>query len=689
MAELATPLRFLKGAGPARARLLERLELRTYGDLLEHYPRAYLDRTRLVPLGSLQPGTEATAVGWVRSVSPHRVRGGRQDLHAILDDGAGCVECVWFNQPYLAGRIRRGVRLLVSGRVEFYRRLRFNSPEWEVLDGPPSADEAPGIVPIYPATAGLTQRALRLWVRQALAACEGELTEILPEETLARHRLPSWREAHRQIHFPGSQPELEAARRRIAFQELFDLQLLLAFSRQSYDQPQTARPLIAEGRMLAALRRHLPFALTGAQERAVAQIAADLARDRPMHRLLEGDVGSGKTLVALAATLHAVEAGAQVAFMAPTEILASQHARTLERYGAPLGLRAAYLSGGLAARRAAEVREAASRGETHVLLGTHALVQETVSFAALGLVIVDEQHRFGVMQRARLLGKGRSPHGLIMTATPIPRTLALTLFGDLDLTVLDEVPPGRRPPRTHLVPEERRAEMLAFVGRTLREGAQAYFVAPMIEASEDSDLAAAEDLFERLLREPALQGLAGALLHGRMRAEEKDRVMQAFGEGRISFLVATTVIEVGVDVPNASLMVVEHPERYGLSQLHQLRGRVGRGRQPAHLFLVRRRDVGPEARRRMEILARETDGFRIAEEDLRLRGPGEFFGVRQSGLPPLKVADPVGDPGLLARARQEALDLVRAAGGEGLRATPMWRRLEARFGERLTLYGVG
>jgi ATP-dependent DNA helicase RecG len=688
MAERATPLRFLKGAGPARAELLEKLDLRTFGDLLEHYPRAYLDRTRLVPLGSLQPGPEVTAAGEVRSVAVRRARGGRQDLHAILDDGSGVVECVWFNQAYLANRIRRGVRLLLSGRVEYFRRLRFSSPEWEILEAETPTTEAPGIVPVYPLTAGLSQRALRQWTRQALDACQAELIEFLPEEILLRERLPDWLEAHRGIHFPGTREQLNAARQRIAFQELFDLQVLLALSRNQYERPRTARPLAPAGRMLDALRGALPFALTSAQQRAIEEIRRDLARDCPMHRLLEGDVGSGKTLVALAAALLAIEAGAQVAFMAPTEILAAQHARTVERLLAPLGVRAAFLSGGLPARRAAETREAARSGATQILIGTHALIQETVAFATLGLVIVDEQHRFGVMQRAQLLGKGESPHGLIMTATPIPRTLALTLFGDLDRTVLDEMPPGRRPPRTHLVSVTRYADLLAYVGRSLAEGAQAYFVCPMIEASEAVDLAAAVVLFHRLEGEAALRGRRGALLHGRMKSDEKDAVMRAFMAGETAYLVATTVIEVGVDVPNASLMVIEHPERYGLSQLHQLRGRVGRGRQPAHLFLVRRPGAGEEARRRLEVLVRETNGFRIAEEDLRLRGPGEFFGVRQSGLPPLKVADPIAQPELLEAARREARELI-ATQGATLRGTRLWRRLETRFGERLRLYGVG
>jgi ATP-dependent DNA helicase RecG len=703
MTELATTLRYLRGAGPARALLLEKLGLTTLGDLIEHYPRAYLDRTQLVPLGQLRAGQSITATGAVRSIALHQGRGrnpsrggGRPSLHAILDDGTGLIECVWFNQPYLKDRLPQGTRLLFSGRVEHFRRLCLVNPEYEILGaqagdeaGSDTPAEAPGIVPVYPLTAGITQRALRGLVRQALQACREQLVEFMPPDILEHEGLPRWEEAVAGIHFPDSHAAMVAARRRIAFQELFDLQLLLACSRRTWERPQTARPLPAEGRLLAELMRALPFSLTGAQQRVIAQVRSDLARDRPMHRLLEGDVGSGKTLVALAAALCAVEAGAQVAVMAPTEILAVQHAATFERHTAALGVRCALLSGGMPGAQAQRVRDAVAGGETQILIGTHALVQETVRFAALGLVIVDEQHRFGVLQRARLLGKGASPHALWMSATPIPRTLALTLFGDLDISVLDERPPGRRPPRTRVVPEARYGDMLAYIARELGGGAQAYFVCPSIETSETLDLQAAEALFARLRAQPPLAGFPGALLHGRMRGDEKRRTMEAFANREVTFLVATTVIEVGLDVPNASLMVIEHPERYGLSQLHQLRGRVGRGRQPAHVFLIERAGVGVEARARLTALVRENDGFRIAEEDLRQRGPGDFFGVRQSGLPPLKVADPIGQPELLEAARAAAFGWLGREESAGLRESPLWRRLETRFGEHLKLYGVG
>ncbi len=685
-----TPIQFLKGAGPAKGEKLEKISLYTVGDLVSHFPRAYLDRTRLSPLSRLQPGKEATSLGTIRSTAARRTRGRMQNIHVILEDDSGAVEVVWFNQPYLTKLLRPGRRLLVSGTVDYFRRLQFRNPEFELLD---EIDEtgasAPGIVPVYPLTAGISQRLLRRLVASALEQLLPGLEEFMPPRILQRQRLIGWREAHERIHRPDTSAAIEEARRRIAFQELFDLQLMLAVARRQARHPRTGWALAVPGRLLDGLLEAVPFRPTRAQERVIEDIRADLASDRPMHRLLEGDVGCGKTFVAMAAALLAVEGGAQVAFMVPTEILAHQHARTMTALGGSSGVRVASLVGGLPAREAREVRERVAAGEIDIVLGTHALIQESVQFAGLGLVIVDEQHRFGVLQRARLLGKGRLPHALVMSATPIPRTLALTLFGDLDLSVIDEKPPGRTPPKTHLMPEERYEEMLGYIGRELAAGAQAYFVCPVIAASETSDLKAATDLFARLQVHPALEGHSGALLHGQMRSEEKNAVMEAFGAGKTRYLVSTTVIEVGVDVGNANLMVIEHPERFGLSQLHQLRGRVGRGRQPAHLFLIRRARLAEESLERLRVLVREPDGFRIAEEDLRLRGPGDFFGTQQSGLPPLKLADPVGAPELLEQARREAFDLLRETGVEKLARTALARRLKERFGDRMQWMSVG
>ncbi len=691
-----TAIQYLKGAGPARSEKLQKLGLFTVGDLVAHYPRAYLDRTQLTPLAQLSPGRTATCAGLIRSAAARRTRGRLMTYHAILEDETGVVEVVWFNQPYLTKLIRPGRRLLISGTVDFYQRLQFRNPEFEVIEeggpgepGPRGQEAALGIVAVYPLTAGISQRTMRQLVSAALDALLPALEEFMPAEILKRADLMEWREAHRKIHRPGAAGEIAPARRRLAFQELFDLQLMLAVARHQHRSPDSGWVLSGTGGWLERLRAAVPFTPTGAQERVIRQIRADLASRRPMHRLLEGDVGSGKTFVALAGALLAVEGGAQVAFMVPTEILAHQHARTLRALGEPLGVRVALLVGGMPAREARTVREQVAAGEVDIVLGTHALIQAAVRFRALGLVIVDEQHRFGVLQRARLLGKGRTPHALVMSATPIPRTLALTLFGDLDLSVIDEQPPGRQPPKTHLLPAGRYEAMLGFIARELGAGAQAYFVCPLIAASETSDLRAAVDLYARLQSHPLLDGLTGALLHGRMRADEKNQVMEAFSAGRIDYLVSTTVIEVGVDVGNANLMVIEHPERFGLSQLHQLRGRIGRGRTPAHLFLVRAQRLADESLERLQVLVRESDGFRIAEEDLRLRGPGDFFGTQQSGLPPLRIADPIGSPELLEEARREAFALLEALGIEALAETALARRLQERFGDKMQWMKVG
>jgi ATP-dependent DNA helicase RecG len=697
--DLATPLQYIKGAGPKRAERLAGIGLVTAGDLIEHYPRNYIDRSRLTPLGSLTPGMEATSSGTVRSITLRRTRGRRQNVHALLEDGTGLVECVWFNQPFLRKVIQPDTRLIVSGAVELFGRLQFKNPEFEIIESAdvdskaraenPETPDAPGIVPVYALTAGVPQKVMRHLVKVAVNDGLALVEEFMPAELLKKRGLIAWREAHREIHRPASPEALAAARERIAYQELFDLQLLLAVSRRHHRRPRSAPVMIDADGLYNQMVRSLPFQLTGAQQKAIDRIRADLAKDVPMHRLLEGDVGSGKTLVALAGALIAAEAGYQVALMAPTEILANQHAATFAAHCGALGVRADLLLGGMAARQSREIREALLSGETGIVIGTHALIQTAVEYHQLGLVIVDEQHRFGVMQRARLLSKGKSPHMLIMTATPIPRTLALTLFGDLDLSVLDEKPAGRMATKTHAVGEERYEEMLQFIATELAAGAQSYFVCPLIDASEKSDLKAATDLYHRLSNTTVLAKFPGALLHGRMKSQEKASVMSAFAAGDIKFLVSTTVIEVGVDVGNASLMVIEHPERFGLSQLHQLRGRIGRGRAPSHLFMIRRSGIGDEARERMQIMVRENDGFKIAEADLRHRGPGDFFGVQQSGLPALKVADPIQNPHVLEMAREDAFSLAGQYDLLELAGTPLWGRLKRRFGERMKLYEVG
>jgi len=662
---LRAPVQYLKGVGPARAAALARLGVSTVGDLLVHLPRRHEDRSRLTPLRDLAHGSETTVQATVAAVSQFRPRRGLVVVKAALLDDSGIAYAVWFNQPYLKQQLRRGMRALFFGRVE--RRggeITLQSPEFEPVDG--SAEETwhtGRLVPIYPATEGLSQRVLRTLVRTALTLHAAEAEDILPQELLAARGLPPLPQALWAVHFPERVEAQQAARRRLAFEELLVLQLGLALRRRQ--TARLARPFqYAPGTLVDRFIAALPFPLTAAQQRAIAEIIAEMRGPHPLSRLLQGDVGSGKTVVAVAAMLLCVQGGRQAALMAPTEILAEQHYLTVRRLVGDLGVRVALLTGGRSAAQRAQVRQAVQSGQVDLVVGTHALIEDEVTFARLGLVVVDEQHKFGVLQRARLRRKGFAPDVLVMTATPIPRTLALTLYGDLDVTVLDELPPGRRPVATYWRQAAARPKVYAFVRQQIAEGRQAYVVCPLIEDSEKLQAKAAAQLAEELSRE-FFPGLTVGLLHGRMPAEEKDRVMDALRRGEIHVLVATTVIEVGIDVPNASVMVIEDADRFGLAQLHQLRGRVGRGSHRSYCILIAS-PTTEEGRRRMEVMVATTDGFRIAQEDLRLRGPGELLGTRQHGLPDLRVADLQVDLPLIEEAREVAAEIVRR--DPGLRA---------------------
>ncbi len=679
---LRAPVQYLKGVGPARAAALARLGISTVGDLLLHLPRRHQDRSRLTPLRELTQCSEATVQATVAAVSRFRPRRGLVVVKAALTDDSGLAYAVWFNQPYLKEQLRRGMRALFFGRVE--RRggeITLQSPEFEPLDG--SAEETwhtGRLVPIYPATEGLSQRVLRTLVRTALTLHAAEAEEILPRELRTAHGLPPLPEALWSAHFPETVEAQQAARRRLAFEELLVLQLGLALRRRQ--TARLARPFqYAPGTLVDRFIAALPFPLTAAQQRAISQIAAEMRGPHPLSRLLQGDVGSGKTVVAVAAMLLCVQGGCQAALMAPTEILAEQHYLTVRRLVGDLGVRVVLLTGGRGAAQRTQVRQAVRSGAAEVVVGTHALIEDEVTFARLGLVVVDEQHRFGVMQRARLRRKGFAPDVLVMTATPIPRTLALTLYGDLDVTVLDQLPPGRRPVATYWRQAAARPKVYAFVRQQIAEGRQAYVVCPLIEDSEKLQARAASQLAEELRRE-FFPGLTVGLLHGRMSADEKDRVMDAMRRGKIHVLVATTVIEVGIDIPNASVMVIEDADRFGLAQLHQLRGRVGRGVHRSYCILIAS-PTTEEGRRRMEVMVATTDGFRIAQEDLRLRGPGELLGTRQHGLPDLLVADLQADLPLIEEAREAAAEIVRRDPGllapehAGLRAAVRERFADA------------
>jgi ATP-dependent DNA helicase RecG len=654
---LGTPLQYVKGVGPHRAKQLEKKGLVTVGDALFHLPLRHEDRTRFTPLASIRPGETVTCAGVITGISPPPPRT-RKPLVLLLRDESGWGTATIFGRPWIARAVSRGQRLIVHGRGSRYGdKTTLQVQEWETVE---AADDAPihagALVPVYSTTEGLPQQTLRSLLWRLVETHTADVEETLPDTVRARRGLQPLSEALRGAHFPATERERQAAWRRLAFDDFLLLQLGLAIlrSRTTRQKGVSMRP---RGELLGRLRSSLPFTLTPAQERVWDDVRRDMAAPYPMHRLLQGDVGSGKTVVAALAVCAAVEAGYQAAVMAPTEILAEQHLATFRRLLEPLGIGVTLLTSGLKPRERAARRAAIAAGEIGCVIGTHALVQEAVEFRRLGLAVVDEQHRFGVHQRARLKGKGERPDVLVMTATPIPRTLALTLYGDLDVSVIDELPPGRKPVQTLARTESRRARIYDFLKAQVADGRQVYVVYPLVEESELVDLKAATDMAQHLQRD-VFPELRVGLLHGRLSSDDKDAIMRAFKAGAIHVLVATTVIEVGIDVPNASVMLIEHAERFGLSQLHQLRGRVGRGPWKSYCILLTRGRLSEDAQRRVDAMVETNDGFKIAEVDLQLRGPGEFFGTRQSGLPEFRVADLLRDAAILEEARREAQAII-------------------------------
>jgi len=657
--EPGSRLQFLPGVGPARARLLERMGLVTVEHLLRHYPRSYLDARRFVAVRDLVPGELLTVTGTVRHAAAVRTRGGRTDFAVTVADSTGTLGCYFFGQSFLARALTPGARVVVSGEFDPSTR-RMQNPLFEVLEGDlEQVLHAGRLVPVHALTRGLTARGLRRLVREALDRVADWIADPVPPAVRAVGDLLPLALALEQIHFPHDDAQLEAARARLAFEELFLLQTVMGLRRRVL--AEEGRGLVTAGSdtLARACRDGLPFLLTPDQDRALAEIVADLARPFPMHRLLVGDVGSGKTVVALLAALHVLEAGRQVAFMVPTEILARQHAATLARL-APKGVPIFTVTGGTLAAERRALAPRLKAGEPVLVVGTHALLEQKVGLPTLGLAIVDEQHRFGVQQRATLARKGVIPDVLVLTATPIPRTLALAGYGDLDVSALRNRPEGRGRLVTRVAGEEKFPQVVEFMARELAAGHQAFVVVPLIEDAERAEFRAAQAEHQRLASHPLLQRFTLGLLHGRMKAAEKQAVMERFAAREIHALVTTTVVEVGVDVPNATLMVVENADRFGLSQLHQLRGRVGRGGERSVCVLVPSVSVSARGRQRLAELLRTDDGFALAEADLRLRGPGELWGVRQSGLPRLKLADLSRDEGLLLLARELAQRVVAA-----------------------------
>jgi len=671
--QLASEVKFLKGVGPQRAAKLAERGIHTVADLLTYLPFRYEDRIHFAAIRDIRPGgtyvvqaevVSGGALLYRRSPFP------RKDavFHLLVRDATGALHCKFFHSGYLQGRWKAGQRLVLYGKVEMdpYRpaRLEMINPQYELL-GDDSADstEVGRIVPIYEAIAGISSRHLRRMIHFALSNLGETLPDPLPRPLLERLSFPSKHRAIASVHYPESDASLEAlntfrtpAHQRLIFEEFFFYQLGVALRRRQARQ-QTGIPFrVREERIREALKKILPFKPTDAQKRVLAEIAADLERPVPMSRLLEGDVGSGKTIVAFEAAAIVIENGYQVALMAPTEILAVQHFLSARRIFARSGYSVELLISGLKPAEKKAARERVRRGRAQFVVGTHALIEEAVDFARLGLVIVDEQHRFGVLQRKRLIEKGAQPDVLVMTATPIPRTLALTLYGDLDVSVIDQLPPGRTPVSTRWTTEEHLPGVWDFLRREVLAGRQAYVVYPVIEESK-LELKAAMVEYERLTKK-VFPNLRLGLLHGRLRSEEKEAIMERFRRGDIQVLVSTTVIEVGVDVPNATVMVIEHADRFGLAQLHQLRGRIGRGADKSHCILVAPRQLNEDAQMRLETMARTSNGFEIAEIDLKLRGPGEFFGTRQHGELGFHIANPLRDRELLELGHREAAALV-------------------------------
>lgn len=653
-----SPVQYLRGVGPSRAALLSRLGINSVYDLLLHLPRRHEDRRNPTPLGRLTEGAYQVAIVRVEHVQTIRTRRGTTLVRAGVVDATGAAHAIWFNQPYIGQRLSRGRQVSLYGRVERSGRgLQFVSPEVEVLEADADPWQVGRLVPVYPLTEGLPQRALRSIVRAALDGCAAELQELLPEELRRRMHLPDLHQALWAAHFPDDEQAQAAGRRRLAFEELLILQLGILTQRRAVALTPRRAVFGPFESAVPHFLASLPYALTGAQRRVIGEVLADLRGQAPMNRLLHGDVGSGKTVVAAAALLACVEGGCQGALMAPTEILAGQHFLTIPRLLAPLGVSVHLLTGSVDASERAAALGALRRGERCVIVGTHALLEEKVIFDRLGLVVVDEQHRFGVMQRSRLRQKGPAPDVLVMTATPIPRTLMLTVYGDLDVSVLDELPPGRHPVETLVRPIASRPAVYAFVRDQVAAGRQAFVVCPLIEESEAVQVRSAVELARELSAGP-LAGVRLDVLHGRLSPSQREERMEALRAGMIDVLVATTVIEVGIDIPNASIMIIEDADRYGLAQLHQLRGRVGRGPERSYCVLIA--DPATEVgQRRLDVMRSTNDGFRIAQEDLKLRGPGEVMGVRQHGLGGLRVADLIGDLPLLEEARREAEALLR------------------------------
>jgi ATP-dependent DNA helicase RecG len=665
-------LRYIRGVGPKRSLIFQKIGIHCVRDLLYLFPRRYEDRSHFAPLDHLPLGEPITCRGEVIDVKFKPIRG-MPLVEVLIGDDAGTLRVVFFNQPYLKKLFETGQQVILYGKVECYQKqLQMPNPEFEIVDDPAAESIHTGrITPIYPLKEGLFQRSLRTTLKEAVDHhLNGTITDALPQELRNELGLMPLDQALREMHLPTSFEALEKARRRIVFDEFFSFELQLFLRVKAIRSEHKAPAFKISPDLSAEFKRSLPFELTQSQEKAILDLVKDLGITVPMNRLLQGDVGSGKTVVAAFAFLAAHAAGHQSAFLIPTEILAEQHYRTLVKFLEPLGIRTELLTKSTEKDKRERLIAELKQGKVPVVVGTHALLQEDVRFKDLGLLVVDEQHKFGVHQRNQLLQRTPRPHQLVMTATPIPRTLALTVYADLDISTMREMPRGRQPIKTYWITRKKQPEIFEHMISRIRKGEQAYIVFPLIEETEKKDLLAAKKEFERL-RKTVFQKFRMGLVHGKLERPEREALMRAFSRREIDILVATSVIEVGVDQPNATMMIIENAERFGLAQLHQLRGRIGRGALESECFLFGEPSTD-EGKMRLRLLTKLTDGFRIADEDLKLRGQGDLWGTRQSGEPLFRVAHPVLDEAILLEARKEAHKLIAGIPGDGPSKTPVW-----------------
>ncbi len=654
---LCKSARYIKGVGPKKIKILNSLGIQTVKGLLYHFPFRYEDRGRLKAISNLTPGQYQSLKAEVLAMGVRKARSGRGIFEMAVGDKTGKLFTVWFNQPYMKNYFKVGDKLFLYGKVEKRKRLEIINPECELIPGDDKGVtiHTDRMVPIYPLTRGIGQRTLRGIIFAAVEEFASSADEFLPPALRRKHKLLHITASLKNIHFPENRALLSEARRRLIFEEFFNFQLVMTL-RKKAAKDKKGISFKAEEKLAVRFRESLPFKLTASQERVMDEVENDMKSSRPMRRLLQGDVGSGKTVVALHALLKAVENGYQGVFMAPTEILAQQHYISVKRMLKGLRVKVVLLAGGMKARDKDKAKKKIGRQKAGIIIGTHSLIQKTVNFNKLGLAVIDEQHKFGVAQRETLVKKGLCPDVLIMTATPIPRSLAYTIYGDLDLSVIDKLPPGRKAVTTWWVSGKKRDGAYEFIRKQIANGRQAYIVYPLVEESEALDLRAAK-IMHKKLKERVYPDLNVGLLYGKMKAAEKKEIMQKFKSGQIDILVSTIVIEVGIDVANAAVMLIEHAERFGLSQLHQLRGRIGRGKFESYCILISSSGKD-EAKRRLSIMSAHSDGFKIAEEDLKMRGPGEFFGTRQHGYPELRVGNILKDTALLNLARREVLNIM-------------------------------